>query len=449
MQFDESIFKAYDIRGTYPDQLNEKIAKLVGAGLVDYLKCSEVYVGRDMRISSDSMFDALAEGITSAGADVVDLGLVSTDGIYFAVGEYAAEAGIMITASHNPPEYSGFKICKEGAIPLSGTEGLPQIKEFVKRGKMPVVEKIGDIKYRNIDEDYAKHCLSFIDVSKIKPFHIAIDAGNGMAGKTVPTVFKYLPCKLEPMFFQLDGSFPNHLASPIEPENTKQLREKVASDDSIDLGAAFDGDADRVFLVDEKGELVGGDMLTALVAKRLLEKNPGETIVYALICSRAVPEIIEKMGGKAVRSKVGHAIIKPIMKKENAIFGGEHSGHFYLRENYFADSGLIALLVALELLSEEEKPLSELIAEIDHYYRSGEINSKVDDRQATIEKVRKHYEAKGFETDDLDGITIEADTWWVNLRPSNTEPLIRLNAEAETPEKLNEIVEETLKLIRE
>lgn len=449
MQFDESIFKAYDIRGTYPGQLNENIAELVGAGLVEYLKCEEVYVGRDMRVSSDSMFDALAKGIISAGADVVDIGMVSTDGIYFAVGNYGAKAGVMVTASHNPPEYNGFKICKEGAIPLSGTEGLPQIKEFVKRGVLPDSKRTGKIHNKNIDEDYARHCLKFIDVSKIKPFHIAIDAGNGMAGKTVPTVFKYLPCKIEPMFFELDGTFPNHLASPIEPENTEELRRKVASDPSIELGAAFDGDADRVFLVDEKGELVGGDMLTALVAKRLLEKHPGETIVYSLICSRAVPELVEQMGGKAVRSKVGHAIIKPLMKKENAIFGGEHSGHFYLRDNYFADSGLIALLVVLELLSEANNPISELIAEIDHFYRSGEINSKVDDRRATIDKVRKHFEAKGHKIDSLDGISVEADTWWVNLRPSNTEPLIRLNAEAETKEKLDEIVRETLKLIRE
>ncbi|HDR90653.1 MAG TPA: phosphomannomutase/phosphoglucomutase [candidate division Zixibacteria bacterium] len=449
MQFDESIFKAYDIRGIYPEQLNENIARLIGAGLVDYLGCSEVYVGQDMRVTSDSIFDALADGIISAGADVVDLGMVSTDGIYFAVGKFGAEAGIMITASHNPPEYNGFKICKAGAVPLSGTDGLPQIKEFVRRGEMLSAEKRGEIRPKNIDEAYAQHCLSFIDIDKIKPFKIAVDAGNGMAGKTLPTVFKHLPCEVIPMFFELDGTFPNHLASPIEPENTIELRAKVAEDPEISLGAAFDGDADRVFLVDEKGELVGGDMITALVAKRLLEKNQGETVVYALICSRAVPELIEKMGGRAIRSRVGHAIIKPIMKRENAIFGGEHSGHFYLRDNYFADSGLIALLVCLELLSDAGKPLSELISEIDHYYRSGEINSKVDDRDATIAKVRKYYEDKGFDVDDLDGITISADTWWVNLRPSNTEPLIRLNAEAETREKLDEIVEQTLKLIRE
>jgi phosphomannomutase len=449
MKFDESIFKAYDIRGIYPEQLDEDIARLVGAGLVDYLGCREVYVGRDMRVSSDSIFDALADGITSAGADVVDLGMVSTDGIYFAVGKFGADAGIMITASHNPPEYNGFKICKTGAVPLSGTDGLPQIKEFVKKGEIQAKSRRGEIKVKNIDLAYAQHCLSFIDVSKIKPFKIAVDAGNGIAGKTFPTVFKHLPCEIVPMFFELDGSFPNHLASPIEPENTIELRAKIASEPSIDLGAAFDGDADRVFLVDEKGELVGGDMITALVAKRLLEKHPGEAVVYALICSRAVPEIIKKMGGRPIRSRVGHAIIKPIMKRENAIFGGEHSGHFYLRENYFADSGLIALLLCLELLSDAGKPLSKLIAEIDHYYRSGEINSKVENRDATIAKVRKYYENRGYSIDDLDGITISDKTWWVNLRPSNTEPLIRLNAEAETPEKLEEIVEQTLKLIRE
>ena len=448
MNLDESIFKAYDIRGIYPDQLDETIAELIGAGLVNYLGCDEIFVGRDMRKSGESLFEALVSGITSAGAYVVDLGLISTDGLYFAVGKFGAQAGVMVTASHNPAEYNGFKICKAGAIPLSGTDGLPQIRDFVKRGELKNAAAPGCIAKKNIDEDYAKHCLSFIDVAKIKPFHIAVDAGNGMAGKTFPTVFKYLPCKIEPMFFELDGSFPNHLASPIEPENTSELRARIAADPTIDLGAAFDGDADRVFLIDENGNLVGGDIVTALLSRRLLEKNPGEKIVYALICSRLVPEIIRQTGGIAIRSRVGHAIIKPLMKRENAIFGGEHSGHFYLRDNYFADSGLIALLVCLELLSDSEKPLGELIAEIGHYYRSGEINTRVEDRAVTIAKVREFYKNKGFAVDDLDGISIEAESWWVNLRPSNTEPLIRLNAEAETPEKLDEIVKETLKLIR-
>ncbi|HHS50745.1 MAG TPA: phosphomannomutase/phosphoglucomutase, partial [candidate division Zixibacteria bacterium] len=300
----------------------------------------------------------------------------------------------------------------------------------------------------NIDEDYALHCLSFIDTAKIRPFKIAVDAGNGMAGKTLPPIFERLPVRVERMFFELDGTFPNHPASPIEPENTEELRAKVAGDAEIALGAAFDGDADRMFLIDEKGNLLGGDMVTALVAKNLLAKSPGETIVYNIICSRAVPEAIEKAGGRAIRTKVGHAIIKPIMKRENAIFGGEHSGHFYFRDNWFADSGLIAFLVCLELLSVAGKPLSELVAEFDHYCRSGEINSRVDDIHATIEKVKNYFTAQGHEIDELDGITVSAETWWANLRPSNTEPLIRLNAEAETKDELDDIVGQILKIVR-
>ena len=446
MTFDESIFKAYDIRGIYPDQLDENIARLVGAGMVEYLGCDEIFVGRDMRVHSTALFTALSDGIRAAGANLVDLGLVSTDGLYFAVGKFSGAGGIMITASHNPPEYNGFKMCKAEAVPLSGTDGLPEIKEFVQKGQLPNHQ--GNIRQMDVADAYAEHCLSFVESSKIKPFRVAIDAGNGMAGKTLPPVFERLPIGVEPMFFELDGSFPNHLASPIEPENTKELREKVASDHALDMGVAFDGDADRMFLIDENGKMIDGGIVTALVAKSLLSKHPGETVVYNLICSKAVPEIVEKMGGKAVRTRVGHAIIKPIMKRENAIFGGEHSGHFYFRDNWFADSGLIAFLVCLELLSETDKLLSELVAVIDHYCRSGEINSRVEDRAGAIAKVREYFEKKGLPVDDLDGITITGDSWWANLRPSNTEPLIRLNAEAETPEMLKQITDEVLILIR-
>ena len=448
MKIDESIFKAYDIRGVYPDSLNEDVARLIGAGLIEYLKCSEVVVGRDMRVSGQKIFEAICDGITASGANVIDIGMVSTDGLYFAVGKYHVQAGVMITASHNPSEYNGFKICKADAVPLSGTDGLPEIKEFVKAGVMPHGLQRGKITSKNIDDEYTDHCLSFIDISKIRPFRIAVDAGNGMAGKTLPPVFEKLPIEADPIFFDLDGTFPNHLASPIEPENTKQLREKVASDDSIDFGAAFDGDADRMFLVDENGRLLGGDIITALVAKNLLAKNPGESIVYNIICSRAVPELIEKMGGKPIRTMVGHSIIKPIMKSENAIFGGEHSGHFYFRDNWFADSGLIAFLVCLELLSETQKPLSEMVAEIDPYFRSGEINSQVEDRAAAINKVKLYFEREGLKIDQLDGITIFGDRWWVNLRASNTEPLVRLNAEAETQEILEKITDRVLDLVR-
>ncbi|MCK5833752.1 phosphomannomutase/phosphoglucomutase [bacterium] len=448
MKFDSSIFKAYDIRGIYPTSLDEEIAKLIGAGLVEYLQCREVVVGRDMRVSSSSLFSAICEGITSCGADVIDIGMVSTDGLYFAVGKYRIDAGIMITASHNPPEYNGFKICKKDAVPLSGTDGLPQIKRFVEKGVLLCGESKGKIISRNIDDEYANHCLSFIDVSKIKPFHVAIDAGNGMAGKTLPPVFERLPISVDRMFFDLDGNFPNHLASPIEPENTIELRARVAGDPKIQIGAAFDGDADRMFLIDEKGNLLGGDMVTALVAKSLLKKFPGESIVYNLICSRAVPELIEQMGGKAIRTKVGHSIIKPIMKKENAVFGGEHSGHFYFRDNWFADSGLIAFLVCLEVLSQADKPISDLIAEFDRYVRSGEINSKVNNREKVIANVKEYFASEGLNIDEFDGITISAKDWWVNLRPSNTEPLVRLNAEAKSKSELKRVVDETLAIVK-
>ena len=448
MQFDHSIFKAYDIRGTYPDQLNEEIARLIGAGFVHFTKSDEVYVGRDMRKSSPAMFDSLVDGITSSGADVVDLGMVSTDGLYFAVGKFGGQGGIMITASHNPPEYNGFKMCMAEAVPLSEKRGLPEIKKFVAEGEILSSKPRGKVISRDITEDYTKHCLSFIYGDKIKPFKIAIDAGNGMAGKTLPSVMKKLPLELEPLYFELDGSFPNHLASPIEPKNTEKLREMISENPQLNIGAAFDGDADRMFLIDEKGQLLGGDMVTALVSKSILKKNPGETIVYNLICSNAVPEVIEKMGGKALRTRVGHAIIKPIMKEENAIFGGEHSGHFYFRDNWFADSGLIAFLVCLELLSESKKPLSELVSEIDPYFRSGEINSRVKDRKATLDKVRDYFSKKNKRIDDLDGITIFGDNWWANLRPSNTEPLIRLNAEANDRKTLHEMVNEILSIVR-
>ncbi len=442
---DEKIFKAYDIRGTYPDQLNEEVAYKVGRALVEYLKPKNVAVGRDMRLSSPKLHEALTRGIIEGGCDVIDIGLVSTDCLYFAVGKFGYDAGVMITASHNPPEYNGFKMCREEAVPLSGEAGIDQIKALILKNDFPAPQKLGTAKKRDIDSAYVQHLLSFVDKDKIKPFKIVIDAGNGMAGKIIPKLFSHLRCEVIPMFFELDGSFPHHLASPIEPENIAPLRERVLAEKG-DLGAAFDGDADRMFLVDEKAVPLGGDMVTALVAKNLLKKEKGTTILYNLICSKAVPQIIESSGGKAVRTRVGHALIKPLMKKYNAIFGGEHSGHFYFKNNWFADSGLIALLVCLELISEENKPLSALVKSIDPYFRSGEINSRVDDIPKKLKEIEDHYSSGKI--DHLDGVTVDFGDWWFNVRPSNTEPLLRLNIEANTKEKLEEKKEELLRLIR-
>lgn len=442
----EKIFKSYDIRGIYPSQLNEDISYKIGRALVEYLKPQKIVVGQDMRTSSEGLANALVRGIIEGGADVIDIGLCSTDGLYFAVGKFKYDGGVMITASHNPPQYNGMKICRSQAVPLSGKEGLDKIKEIALEHKFSATGKTGKIVKRNIEQDYTFHVLSFIDIKKIKPFKIVIDAGNGMAGKTVPQVFKNLPCKVIPLYFELNGTFPNHLASPIEPENTIALRKRVIKE-GADLGVAFDGDADRMFLIDEKAQVLGGDMVTALVAKSLLKKEKGATILYNLVCSRTVPEVIRQGGGKAIRTQVGHALIKPLMKKYNAIFGGEHSGHFYFRKNWFADSGLIALLVCLELISEENNSLSNLVRSIDRYFRSGEINSQVEDISGKLKQIQEKYSNLG-KVDHLDGLTIDFEDWWFSLRPSNTEPLLRLNIEAKSKDLLEQKKKELLELIR-
>ncbi len=436
--FDEKIFKAYDIRGTYPDQLDEKTAYLIGGGFVHFLGAKKVAVGRDVRLSGEKLQQALIRGITDAGADVDILGVITTDALYFAVGKFGYDGGIMITASHNPAEYNGFKMCKSSAVPLSADSGLPEIKKIVKSGSFKISEEPGTIREMDIIEDYITHCLSFINVKNLLPFRIAVDAGNGVAGLILPKIFEKLPFEVKELYFEPDGSFPNHLPSPIEPENTAELR-KVVVDEKLDFGIAFDGDADRMFIVDELGNLIGGDMVTAMVSQKMLHDFPGSYIVYNLICSKTVPETIEKYGGKPIRSRVGHAFIKPLMRKYDAIFGGEHSGHFYFRDNWFADSGLIAFLIVAELLSQREKKPSELIAEMDHYYRTGEINTRVEDRAKTLSAVAKFVENEtGVKPDTTDGITFDFGDWWFNLRPSNTEPLIRLNLEASSEELRDE-----------
>ena len=445
MEIDGSIFKAYDIRGTYPDQLDDQTAYAVGLGLATLLKPKRAVIGHDMRVSSEALNSAVIKGLTEGGANVDNIGLVSTDGMYFAVGKYGYDCGVMITASHNPPQYNGMKICEKAAVPLSGDGKLGEVREIILDDKFEKAATLGAVTRKSIISDFVDHILSFVEIPKIKPFKIVVDAGNGMAGMIVPEVFKRLPCQLIPMYFELDGTFPHHPASPIEPENVADLKAKI-KETGADLGAAFDGDADRVFLIDENCKTLGGDMVTALVAKALLKKNPGSTVLYNLICSNAVPEVIESSGGKAIRTRVGHALIKPLMRKYDAIFGGEHSGHFYFRDNWFADSGLIAFLVCLELISEADAPLSKQVRAFDRYFRSGEINSEVKDIPAKLREIERVFH--DGEIDKLDGVTIRYKNWWFNVRPSNTEPLLRLNVEADDEKTLEETTARVLEVIR-
>jgi phosphomannomutase len=451
---DPTIFKSYDVRGVYPSELNDDIAYAIGRCFVPLLDLERrggtarntVVVARDMRPSGESLRDAFARGASEAGADVVDIGMVSTDALYFAVGKFAFDGGVMITASHNPAAYNGMKFTRSQAQAISLDTGLSTIRDRLLSGELPPKSSTpGRLTHRNVLDDFAQHCLSFVDRSKIKPLRIAVDAGNGMAGETIPHVFKSLPCEVIPLYFELDGSFPNHPASPIEPENMIDLQAEVRKH-GCDVGVAFDGDADRMFVVDEKAGLIDGSTVTALVALNTLKRHPGAKILYNLICSRSVPELILKAGGVPIRSKVGHSIIKAEMREQDIVFGGEHSGHFYFRDNWYADSGMIALLACIELFSEANKPVSEIIAPIDTRFRSGEINLRVTDIPSKMREIERHY--AGAQIDYLDGITISYPDWWMNVRPSNTEPLLRLNLEGDTSALMAEHRDETLELIR-
>ncbi len=445
---DPKIFGAYDVRGVYPTDLTDQAAYLVARAFVQYLGVDRVAIGRDMRVSSPALAAAIIRGVTEQGADAIDLGMTSTDELYFAVGKFGYPAGIMITASHNPGRYNGIKMCRENAIAISSETGGFAIRDIALSGQFATPTRQGQVIKRDVLDDFVAHALSFIDVATVKPYKIAVDAGNGMAGLIIPRVFEKLPCELVPLYFELDGSFPNHPASPIEPENTEELR-RVVPAEGCAMGVAFDGDADRMFLVDENGQLLGGDMVTALVAQSMLQRHPGATILYNLICSRSVPELIEREGGRAIRTRVGHSFIKAQMREENAIFGGEHSGHFYFRDNWYADSGLIAFLTALELVSQSGQTLSQLVSAIDTRYRSGEVNSEVRDQQGRMAAIEQKYAAEGGQIDHLDGVTVSFPTWWFNVRPSNTEPLLRLNLEADTLEEMERHRDEVLALIRQ
>ncbi len=441
------IFSAYDVRGIYGQDLTDETAYRIGRAAAQYLNVPEIAVGRDMRLSSPQISAAIIRGITDQGVNAIELGLTTTDGLYFAVGKFNYPAGIMITASHNPGKYNGVKFCRAQALPISKETGLADIRDLAVSGNFTEPTHKGTVTQRDITDDYVTHVLSFIDVSKIKPLKVVIDAGNGMAGMMVPRVFKHLPCELVPLYFELDGNFPHHPASPIEPENMVDLQHKVR-ETHADLGAAFDGDADRMFPVDEHGDLVDGSQVTEAMANSLLKKYPGSTILYNLIVSKSAPELITRLGGKAVRTRVGHSFIKAEMRKLNAIFGGEHSGHFYFRDNWFADSGLIAFLIMLELVSTENKPLSEILKPLDKGVRSGEINSTVSDTQSKLQGLEEHFSKGSQSVDHLDGLTIDYGNWWFNVRTSNTEPLLRLNIEADNRALMEQKRDELLAFIR-
>jgi phosphomannomutase len=422
----DATFKAYDIRGIYPDQIDEELAHRIGRAFVELVGARRVLVARDMRASSEPLSTAFIAGVVTQGADVVDLGLASTDLLYFASGRLELP-GAVFTASHNPPAYNGIKLCRAGAVPVGEESGLLDIKGMVAADALPRRERRGAIERRDLLPAYVDHLLSLVDVARFRDLLVAVDAANGMAGLTVPAVFRRLPVRLLPLYFELDGTFPNHPADPIQPENLKDLVRTVL-DAGADVGLAFDGDADRVFLVDERGEPVSGSHTAALVARSILAKHPGERVIYSLTCSRVVPETIRAMGGEPIRSRVGHSFIKALMRETGAIFGGEHSGHYYFRDHYFADCGLLAALHVLEVLSEEGRPLSEVLAPLRRTWMSGEINSEVPDKEAALRAVAARFPPE--RCDWTDGLTVTFDDWWFNLRPSNTEPLLRLNVEA-------------------
>ena len=439
------IFKAYDIRGIYPDEIDEDIARRIGNAFVAFTGADTVLVGLDMRPSSAPLSAAFADGVNLAGADVVELGLASTDLVYFASGRLDAPAA-MFTASHNPAQYNGIKLCRAGAAPVGEDTGLLEIRGAVDEGLLERAEMRGRVEQRDLLPDYVEHVRSFVDVASLKPLRVVADTANGMGGLVVPAVFDGLPFDLTVLFPELDGTFPNHPADPIQLDNLKDLQRAVLDSDA-DIGLAFDGDADRVFLVDDQAQPVSGSTTTAMLARSILAEHPGETVVHNLICSKAVPEIVREAGGTPVRSRVGHSFIKAIMADTGAVFGGEHSAHYYFRDNFRADSGLIAALLVLEQLSKAGEPLSTYRKPFERYVQSGELNTRVDDTGAVIERVAAAY--PDAEQDRLDGLTVDFGDWWFNLRPSNTEPLLRLNLEARDTKSCDEHTAEVLTLIRE
>ena len=440
----DAIFKAYDIRGVVPDQLDESTARAIGWAFARFADAPKIIVARDMRPSGEDLVEAFADGVASAGVDVVDLGLASTDLLYFAAGHLDAP-GAMFTASHTPAKYNGIKLCLAGAKPVGQDSGLADIKSMAESGPGDPADERGSVSEQDLLDLYADHVRSFAEKDSLKPLHVIADTANGMGGLVVPRVFEELPFDLEILFPELDGNFPNHPPDPIQSENLKALQSRVL-ETNADVGLAFDGDADRVFLVDDKAQPISGSTTTAIVAKAMLEKNPGSSIIYNLICSKSVPEIIEENGGKPIRSRVGHSFIKAVMADTDAVFGGEHSGHYYFRDNYRADSGLVAAVIVLEQLSKNKEPLSEYRKSFERYANSGEINVEVEDQEAVIEKVAEAFE--DAEQDRTDGLTLDFGDWWVNIRPSNTEPLLRINLEAPDEDACEQHLSDVLDIVK-
>ncbi|MFI5998643.1 phosphomannomutase/phosphoglucomutase [Streptomyces sp. NPDC051362] len=447
------LVKAYDVRGVVPDQWDEPLAELFGAAFVQVTGADAIVIGHDMRPSSPGLSRAFARGAAARGVDVTEIGLCSTDQLYYASGAFTLP-GAMFTASHNPARYNGIKMCRAGAAPVGQDTGLSEIRRLAESwldsgAPAPAPDaKPGTITSRDTLEDYAAYLRSLVDLTSVRPLKVVVDAGNGMGGHTVPTVFAGLPLELVPMYFELDGTFPNHEANPLDPANIVDLQKRVR-EEGADLGIAFDGDADRCFVVDERGEPVSPSAITALVAARELAKHGGGTVIHNLITSWSVPEVVREHGGTPVRTRVGHSFIKAEMATSGAIFGGEHSAHYYFRDFWNADTGMLAALHVLAALGGQNGPLSGLVAEYDRYAGSGEINSTVDDQAARLAAVRAAYEGhEGVTIDELDGLTVTTEDAWFNVRPSNTEPLLRLNAEARDETTMTKVRDEVLAIIR-
>ncbi|MFO0887112.1 MAG: phosphomannomutase/phosphoglucomutase [Candidatus Nomurabacteria bacterium] len=434
----DQIFKAYDVRGKVGSELTPDVVNSIGKAVANWLPTKgSVAVGRDMRPDSEELAKAMINGLVNQGRDVIDVGQVTSDMIYFSAGFYNLAGGIMITASHNPGEYNGIKFCGEQAKPIGIESGLAEIRDLAITNTWQAKPE-GTISQKDVINDWLNHVLSFIDIDKLKPLKVIIDAGNGMAGKIIPHLEPRLPLEVTEMYFELDGTFPNHIANPIEPANIQDLINRVKTENA-DVGVAFDGDGDRAVLIDENGHAISGTALTAMLADFFLQQDPNQTILYNATCGWIVPEIVKSYGGTAIRTKVGHSYIKAEMRKHNAIFAGESSGHYYFRDNYNADSGLIACVVALYVLSISNKPLSSLVSQFNKYHHIAETNFEVKDKQAMITRISKLF--KDNKQDTLDGLTVWFDDAWINIRPSNTEPILRLNIEAKTKDKLNQLVD--------
>nr|WP_203643870.1 phosphomannomutase/phosphoglucomutase [Streptomyces sp. SID14478] len=446
------IVKAYDVRGVVPDQWDEGLAELFGAAFVRVTDASAIVVGHDMRPSSPGLTRAFARGAAALGADVIEIGLCSTDQLYYASGALGLP-GAMFTASHNPAQYNGIKMCRAGAAPVGQDTGLAEIRELAEEwsrsGAPEPAATAGTISRRDTLEDYAAHLRGLVDLTSIRPLKVVVDAGNGMGGHTVPTVLAGLPLDVVPMYFELDGTFPNHEANPLDPANIVDLQERVRAE-GADIGLAFDGDADRCFVVDEHGDPVSPSAITALVATRELARNGGTgTVIHNLITSWSVPEVVKEHGGTPVRTRVGHSFIKQEMATTGAIFGGEHSAHYYFKDFWNADTGMLAALHVLAALGGQDGPLSALVSSYDRYAGSGEINSTVADQADRLAAVKAAYgDRDGITLDELDGLTVTSADWWFNVRPSNTEPLLRLNAEARDTATMEKIRDEALAVIR-